>query len=206
MESSNLRTRKLINELVEIKFNNLFNTNDISILKNTLYKTITTEYQKLAIVQLDLEDFTHVIYSALVEVEKKYDKSKNVPLAAYAKFILRNRILDYGKHLRRKKRMATIQAINSNRGEVSNSYISAFDKDVDSYSHQEYMVGNNDRKVRRIILDYLNSDASIIDKKIIYMMYEGNTQKEIMENLKINRKRILICKENLKKYFRSLIN
>ncbi|ASP27806.1 hypothetical protein SCORR_v1c00310 [Spiroplasma corruscae] len=199
-------TKIILNKIVELKFKELISSDELAFLKNLLYKTIINEHRKLSQLQLDVEDFIHIVYITLIEVENKYDYKTNVPLSAYTNYLLKKRILDYAKFLRRKKRLATIQAINSNRGELVGSFMSALDRDVDDFSYNQFVGNLKNEEIKSVINAYLHSQANEIDKKIITMIYEGYTQKEIIQNLNITRKQFLICKENLKKYFISLIN
>ncbi|AKU79278.1 hypothetical protein [Spiroplasma turonicum] len=206
MQNIYFKTKSILSEIVDQKFKNKINESELTYLKNILYKTVINEHRKLSFLQLDVDDFIHTVYKTLIEVDEKYDKETKIPLPAYANYILKKRILDYAKFLRRNKRLATIEAINSNRGEMFGSYISNLDKDLDIFSFNNYNYIKTRQDVRIILNTYLNSNADSISKKVAVMIYEGHSQKEIMETLNISRRKFLIIKENLKKYFNSLIN
>ncbi|WP_338985157.1 hypothetical protein [Spiroplasma endosymbiont of Diplazon laetatorius] len=197
---------KIIQKIIEQEFGSKLNSEQLIHMRRSVVKILNTEHKKISFLQLERNDLTFQIYLALKEVSEKYDPSKNVPLISYTNFIVKRRILDFAKFLRRDKRKATIIAINAYRGSLTGSGQQQFDKDVDNWSYERGVEEAKRRFIKTLYTDFVQTKASKVEAKIAEMMYKGYSQKEIIEILGIKRKVFLECKEKLKNFFKYFNN
>ncbi|WP_339020956.1 hypothetical protein [Spiroplasma endosymbiont of Atherix ibis] len=126
----------IIAEIIKSEFQNDVTADVLIHLQRSTIKIINTEHQKISYLRLDKEDLITNVYLAIKEVKQKYDINKNVPLVAYANFIIKRRILDYAKFLKRDKRKLTLKMINSYRSSLTEDGQTFLERDIDRYYYE----------------------------------------------------------------------
>ncbi|AGR41736.1 hypothetical protein [Spiroplasma diminutum] len=199
------KSTNTIKEVIRIEFRENISEKELDHFQKSVIKIMNTEYSKLSFLQLDKEDFVSHIFFALKEVKEKYDINKNVPLIAYANFIIKRRILDYAKYLKRDKRKITLKLINSYRSSLTEDGQTYLERDIEKFSLEKSEELERNKNIKEMINHFIENDAQGKEAEIIKMLYKGYNQREILEKLNIKRKEFLVCKEKLKNLFKGFI-
>ncbi|WP_339029914.1 hypothetical protein [Spiroplasma endosymbiont of Cantharis nigra] len=194
-----------IKESIRIEFGNDISEKELVHFQKFVIKIINTEHIKLGYLQLDKDDFTSHVFFALKEIKNKFDINRKVPLLAYANFIIKRRILDYAKYLKRDKRKITLLIINSFRSGLTEEGQTFIDRDIDRFSLQKYNDEQKNLYIRETLKNFIKYECATTEANMAKMLYKGYSQKEIIEKLKIKRKDFLEFKEKLKSLFKGFI-
>ncbi|QHX36285.1 hypothetical protein [Spiroplasma sp. BIUS-1] len=196
-----MNLKNIMNEILVSKFGKSLSEEKLLHFQRSIIKIINTEHQKISYLQLDKEDLISYVYTAICEVKDKFDENRNVPLIAYANFIIKRRILDYAKFLKRDKRKITIQMINTYRSGVTEDGQTYLEKDIDEFSYIKSEQDERSKYIKDILKHFCEYEATKKQALIAKMLYQGYSQKEIMQKAQVTRKEILECKEKLKNLF-----
>ncbi|AUM62285.1 hypothetical protein [Spiroplasma monobiae] len=197
--------KHIINEVIASEFSEQLTKETLMHFQRSVIKIINTEHQKISFLQLEKDDLTSQVFLAIKEVKEKYDINKNVPLIAYANFIIKRRILDYAKFLKRDKRKITIQMINSYRSGLTDEGQTFLERDIDRFSFVKSKEDDRSNEIKELFFLFIEKTKDKVEKKAAMMLYKGYSQKEIIEKNNITRKDFLKLKEKLKKFFNYFI-
>lgn len=155
---------------------------------------------------LEKDDYIHVIWTSILEVNEKYDDSYDTTVCNYFSFIFWRRMIDKVRSLSTKNHKVFNLCQHSLRGQNLLTGQDYFTNDAEKKSFENFTNSHGQEKMISEMKEYVIKNGTEREIKILKLLFLGYRSAEIALKLKISKKTVDRCKNSYKDKFKTLFD